>query len=122
MSTADPQADRNYLAALPTGEATKTLVSDHFAGAACRANLPTCPRSPEETVRIVSERARRVQDFSSAFALEHLQLPDITSSDDRVEFVSEVCERADRPDVRRITCGCPLATTASTYEFVRNVP
>jgi uncharacterized protein (UPF0276 family) len=105
-------------------------VSDHFcwcgAGGAHLHDLLPLPYT-EQTVRVVSERARMLQDFLEVpFALENTSsyLTYTASSMTEWQFVSEIAERADIGllfDVNNVYVAA-YNHGFDAYQFVRNVP
>jgi len=105
-------------------------VSDHFcwcgASGAHLHDLLPLPYT-EEAVRIVSERARMLQDFLEVrFALENTSsyLTYTASSMTEWQFVSEIAERADIGllfDVNNVYVAA-YNHGFDAYEFVRSVP
>lgn len=124
--------DRAYLAKLRdlVRHVKPPWLSDHFcwcgAGGAHLHDLLPMPFN-EETVRIVSERARMVQDYLEVrFALENTSsyLTFTSSTLTEWEFISEVAERADIGlmfDVNNVYVSA-YNHGFDPYEFVRSVP
>jgi len=124
--------DRAYLAKLRelVRHVRPAWVSDHFcwcgAGGAHLHDLLPMPFN-EETVRMVSERARMVQDFLEVrFALENTSsyLTFTSSTMTEWEFISEVTERANVGlmfDVNNVYVSA-YNHAFDPYEFVRRIP
>jgi uncharacterized protein (UPF0276 family) len=124
--------DRGYLRKLRqlVRHVRPAWLSDHFcwcgAGGAHLHDLLPMPFN-EETVRVVSERARMVQDFLEVrFALENTSsyLAFTASTMTEWEFVSEVTERANVGlmfDVNNVYVSA-YNHGFDPYEFVRGVP
>ncbi len=124
--------DRAYLARLRelVRRVKPAWLSDHFcwcgAGGAHLHDLLPLPFN-EETVRLVAERARMVQDYLEVrFALENTSsyLTFTASTMTEWEFVSEVAERADIGlmfDVNNVYVSA-YNHGFDPYEFVRSIP
>jgi uncharacterized protein (UPF0276 family) len=124
--------DRDYLERLKrlVKRVEPPWVSDHFcwcgSGGAHLHDLLPLPYT-EQTVRIVSERARMLQDFLEVpFALENTSsyLAYTASSMSEWQFVSEIAERADIGllfDVNNVYVAA-YNHGFDAYEFVRSVP
>jgi len=133
MSIGGPEEpSREYLTALKRlVRLTNTpWVSDHFCWCGVpQANLHDLLPLPytEEAVRLVSDRARRVQDFLEVpFALENTSsyLTYTSSTMTEWEFVSEICERADIGlmfDVNNVYVSA-YNHGFDPYEFVGKIP
>lgn len=124
--------DRSYLVRLRelVRHVKPAWLSDHFcwcgAGGAHLHDLLPLPFN-EETVRVVAERARMVQDFLEVrFALENTSsyLTFTSSTMTEWEFISEVTERAGVGlmfDVNNVYVSA-YNHGFDPYEFVRSIP
>jgi uncharacterized protein len=124
--------DRSYLERLKAlaRKVGTPWLSDHFcwcgAGAVNLHDLLPLPYTAE-AVRVVSERARMIQDFLEVrFALENTSsyLAYTSSSMPEWEFISEIAERADIGlmfDVNNVYVSA-YNHGFDPYEFVRKVP